>query len=78
MRLRELERMETSYLLDKIDLMERDINLQFRAQARTREANNIILGGISTVSAVLGGFAMASLVEAPLDLDNESYVPVSE
>ena len=77
MRRRELERLETTYLLDKVDLMERDINLQFRAQARTREANNIILSGISTVSAVLGGFVVASLVEAPLDFSNESYVPVN-
>lgn len=79
MRRRDMERTETSYLLDKIDLMERDINLQFRAQARTREANNIILGGISTVSAVLGGFVMASLVEAPLERPTDSnftHVPV--
>ncbi len=77
MRARELERTETSYLLDKVDLMERDINMQFRAQERTREANNIILSGISTVSAVLGGFVMASLVETPLELANASSVLVS-
>ena len=76
MRKRDIERLETGYLLDKIDLMQRDIDLQYRTQQRTREANNIILGGISTVSAVLGGFVMASLVEAPLENSNDSFVPV--
>ena len=76
MRVRNLDRLDTTYLLDKIDLMQKDIDLQYRQTLRTRDANNIILTGISTVSAVLGGFVVASLVEAPLDLSNESYVPV--